>query len=1834
MARQHWITRLIVIMLSAMMLLSGSGMSVLAESGPAVDADKASTEQSVVQDEYTQTIDQGSEDADVNDEDVTDTEDELNEDEVNTEDEADTENEVTGDVAVDGEEGEATEGLADETADVETAADWEATLPEELSTDIRKAVVQVAGSQAGYKESADNFIETEDGKINSYSRYSAFMEEEYADPWDADLVMFALYYAGAIDIDYPSIPLDTDSGRWFKTLRNSKLTREIGTDEGGSEQMPEAGDIIFTGSAADLTDTKAAVMVKNTGDALVVIGVKTEGGRDMVAKFTVKAEDVVGFVSLEDIAANMDTEDEEKSAGVEAAADLGAVADDIEAAASAAAEEAEEGLAAAPGLVLAEQSLDADLVAAPGIDGKLRSFFGSDKNAKITLTGMLPEDATVKAYPVKVKIPDQNVLAAYDITIYVPEYDENGEPTGKEVEWQPEEPLSVSITDKDLRAANKDSKVDFESLNVFHMKNVESEPEMVNEVAADDGTVTFNADSFSIYAVTEDGPEIYIFQFYNGTELVQSQKIKKGDVLYEPSTPTYTEGTGERFIGWYYEEDQEQNLLDFTNSPAYGGCVLTIDPIPADFADTEDPHVIKIQAKSGSYFYATFYDDTGYSEEGHGNPAVFTVREVAAGGSFDLSKVTLTPQDNNHVFAGWTETKGGNVAIDPSTIILTENKSFYPVIRPGHRISFDNNVSDSNTTYWPPVIVESGKTVRWGLKATGNEVYQDSPKRPGYVFGGWYTDQACTAGNEYDIEIGVPDGDMTLFAKWNNVTQATYSVNFWRQKVTDDKNAADSAKTYDFVKTEIRNAVAGTGENAGKWYGSLTSEDIGYGGRGDYKGFHYNKVNSASERAGVQIEVPATSTGVLNVYYDRDLMHYDFRAAIRKLTDGTKPAWSNETLGMPTYVYQNLLKRTATAEQSRTWISEIITEIPDGGYYTGLYGQSFEQAGYPDGWPEKIECVYTTETGTLSWTQRLVIFVWAPLTPSNYVPPSNTIRTTTTRGTIDVRSYIEAAPNENSSISFKDIFDINYTFGNANVGAASIALNHYAQDLNGNYSSSPTHSTSFSLPNEGSKFTVSPKFSGFVPDYYIIKRQGQSDLRVEYENDDVIKGDEYEGYITSVNVYHARNKHDIRFYNGSTEYTSYKKSDVFYLAPLNDGSITYPKPTKKGYTFRGWYTDEALTKPFDETDDTLTMPDADLRLFAKFEANKYAVHIDYDPDNLGAVYNSSRYFLVNHGERLVSERQTAALTGADGKGGHLPEGYEFLGWYIDGGTDQWISGDTVEEEDCHSKFLPDPSDPETMDPRNEPYYNTPMLTLTAKYRLESRMQVEYVAEGSSGVPTDNNLYYSDSEIVIAGAPTTLPTNKEFIGWADKNNHIHRPGEVVNLSELMVQDADDNTKVILTAVYASGVPQTYLVYEANGGTGEMAEGGPYEFNAQLDLAENSFVYEGYRFMGWSKTQNDLFNDSAAARAAVDFADKAPVGVENMGPLTLDEDGKYRNHIYAVWAKEYTVTYVVKSTVGEENAQNLPSPEDNDKYLSGDTVTTKAEPEVPTGYRADSFAGWTYSDTTVEPGNTFEIQASDTSELVLNGTWDPIEYTVKFNANGGTGTMEDQAFRYDVEQTLRKNTFNRENYEFLGWSTEAGAKTVTYIDEAPARNLAENDDDTVTLYAVWKANKCKLTVTNTIDMTKEYSVSTDKFDVTVTLSKGDETVIEDAEIPTVAGVDAVRSDDGKSVSYEKLLGDSETIEIEFPVDWLYSVSEDSNGYDDVKYKIGDEEPTATAPANIELKADTIVTIINGRTGESIVPSGIEGSRSLVLVIVGLIAVGAAWLSIKSRRRRATY
>lgn len=94
------------------------------------------------------------------------------------------------------------------------------------------------------------------------------------------------------------------------------------------------------------------------------------------------------------------------------------------------------------------------------------------------------------------------------------------------------------------------------------------------------------------------------------------------------------------------------------------------------------------------------------------------------------------------------------------------------------------------------------------------------------------------------------------------------------------------------------------------------------------------------------------------------------------------------------------------------------------------------------------------------------------------------------------------------------------------------------------------------------------------------------------------------------------------------------------------------------------------------------------------------------------------------------------------------------------------------------------------------------------------------------------------------------------------------------------------------------------------------------------------------------------------------------------------------------------------------------------------------------------------------------------ITLYAQWsneNAISYSVKFEKNHnsqGSGTMSKQYLNYGEAGTLKKNTFTRGGYDFVGWNTKADGTGTDYGDEEEVVNIAARADGYITLYAKWE------------------------------------------------------------------------------------------------------------------------------------------------------------------------
>lgn len=158
----------------------------------------------------------------------------------------------------------------------------------------------------------------------------------------------------------------------------------------------------------------------------------------------------------------------------------------------------------------------------------------------------------------------------------------------------------------------------------------------------------------------------------------------------------------------------------------------------------------------------------------------------------------------------------------------------------------------------------------------------------------------------------------------------------------------------------------------------------------------------------------------------------------------------------------------------------------------------------------------------------------------------------------------------------------------------------------------------------------------------------------------------------------------------------------------------------------------------------------------------------------------------------------------------------------------------------------------------------------------------------------------------------------------------------------------------------------------------------------------------------------------------------------------------------------VTYTVKF-----NANGGTGSMANETFESGVAKALTANAFKRTGYL---FQGWATSADGAKVYSDKQVVTDLTSTaggmVNLYALWKNNSYSVKFNANGGTGTMSNEAMEIGVAKALTANAFSRTGYTFSGWATSASG-TKVYSDKQSVTDLTKIEGDTVNLYAVWKA-----------------------------------------------------------------------------------------------------------------------------------------------------------------------
>ena len=336
-------------------------------------------------------------------------------------------------------------------------------------------------------------------------------------------------------------------------------------------------------------------------------------------------------------------------------------------------------------------------------------------------------------------------------------------------------------------------------------------------------------------------------------------------------------------------------------------------------------------------------------------------------------------------------------------------------------------------------------------------------------------------------------------------------------------------------------------------------------------------------------------------------------------------------------------------------------------------------------------------------------------------------------------------------------------------------------------------------------------------------------------------------------------------------------------------------------------------------------------------------------------------------------------------------------------------------------------------------------------------------------------------------------------YTENNTGKTRVGKIIIAGEVYTLEQLERTMVPITATAGRG--------------GKVSGGGSYDLGSEVTLT--AIPDDGYKFSYWtgdvSTMQNPIKLTADVAKSYTAVFEPLPIAFDS---VTSGTDGVRLSWNNLAWATIYRIyrgvtsvpssatqlaeivntgncTYLDESGVAgttywywieaegvEDSVMSEPmtgmkekpiviSPisytnlrgsthSNPDSYQEG-TLVSFSNPSGVTGY---TFAGWTPS----------QITADMTGAQTVRANWRANSYTISYNANGGSGTMDGTSATYDSEATVAENIFTKSGYIFKGWATEEGGDVV-YAPGQSVSNLTAQSGGVVTLYAVWEAEKAE-------------------------------------------------------------------------------------------------------------------------------------------------------------------
>ena len=388
--------------------------------------------------------------------------------------------------------------------------------------------------------------------------------------------------------------------------------------------------------------------------------------------------------------------------------------------------------------------------------------------------------------------------------------------------------------------------------------------EVDNTTPTYDDAITINGDGSTVVKVRYARTDLHTATFYNAEgRIVGRDYFTTGSPAVTPPELEVPEG---QMVQWYY--------VDENNERVYG----IPDPMPDNDMDF---YAYLLDGEQVTYQVEHYLEnaDGTYPDE----PAYTDNKTGVAGGPVEVTR----PEGLSTAEYGEGTYTATTISPDGTTVVRVE----YP--RMTYSVTY--HLNQNGASFVDPSITGDTYTVtgiRYGAAVDlldGGDVSCE-----GVVLAGWYTDAACTPGNEFTAQSTMPAQNVDLDAKWTDGYVIT--VNHYQELADHTADATEDVK-YDMVNYETETITVAKDGSTTSYAPAVKT----------YEHFKSPEPQSVTFGTG--------STYTVNYYYDREVYSLEITYETGTYADGTV------TPGTGTY------KGTARYGQTLTTVFDGTTEV-------------------------------------------------------------------------------------------------------------------------------------------------------------------------------------------------------------------------------------------------------------------------------------------------------------------------------------------------------------------------------------------------------------------------------------------------------------------------------------------------------------------------------------------------------------------------------------------------------------------------------------------------------------------------------------------------------------------------------------------------------------------------------------------------------------------------------------------------------------------------------------------------------------------------------------------